>query len=114
MARRPFPSSVRVLAKSLHLLAAGWIVSVGIVRVVALRNDARLNGGDPWDAHVAMIVAGIVPALILGASALAIERRAHSAPAAADDRREWVHALWWSVLPIVLLLEAVYLMMVPG
>ena len=114
MASTPFPSAVRVLAKSLHLLAASWIVSVGIVWVVEMRNDARLNAGDPWDPHVATIVAAIVPALMLGASALAIERGSHSAPAAADAGREWVHALWWSLLPIVLLLEAVYLMMAPG
>ena len=114
MAGKPFPSSVRVLAKSLHLLAAGWIVSVGVVWVFQMRNDARLNRGDPWDPHVATIVAGIVPALILGATALAIDRRAQSAPVEADDPREWVHALWWSALPVILLLEAVYLMMAPG
>jgi len=110
----PLPSSVRVLAKSLYLLAAGWIVTVGIVWVVQIRRDARLDFGDPLDPHLTTIAAGIVPALLLGASALTIERKIPPAPGTVDDQREWVHAVWWSVLPIVLLLEAVYVMMVPG
>jgi hypothetical protein len=110
----PSPSAVRVFAKSLHILAATWIISVAVLWGAELRQDARLDPTGPRDPHIVTILEGILPTLVLEGSALGVERWARSGSGPFDEGREWIHALWWSILPMVLLFETVYLTIWPG
>ena len=110
----PPPSAVRVFAKSLHLLAATWIISVAVLWGAQLRQDERLNPAGLRDPHVATILEGVLPALVLEASALGVAGLARQPKGTFDERREWIHAFWWSILPMVLLFETVYLTIWPG
>lgn len=109
----PLPSSVRVFAKSLHILAVTWAISVAVIWVVQIRHDQRLAPDRPLDIHLETILECLIPALALELSAVGIERWA-GPPRGDDSSREWVHALFWSVLPIVMLLETVYLLIWPA
>lgn len=104
------PSGVRVLGKSLYLIAAGWVISVAWLWVEAVQQHLRRNNVPPPDIAGGTIVGGIVPALLMAAAACAIARYAGRAPHATLERREWWHALWWSLLPNALLLGTVWLM----
>jgi hypothetical protein len=103
-------SSIRVLGKSLHLLAAGWTMSVGWLWLAELRQHVRRHDVLPADYAVWTIITGTVAALILEAIAILYVRWTGSAPLPAIERREWHHAFWWSVFPNGVLLYAVYLM----
>jgi hypothetical protein len=103
-------SSLRVLGKSLHLLAAGWTLSVVWLWLAELRQHVRRHDALPADYAVATLIAGSMAALILEAIAVGLVRWTGSAELPAIERREWHHALWWSVFPNVMLLYAVYLM----
>jgi len=109
----PTPSAVRVFAKSLHILAATWFTSVAVLWGAEVRQDARLNPTAPVDYHLETILEGVLPAAVLEACALGVERWAVSASPVVDRRREWVYAFWWSVLPVVMLVETVYLTIWP-
>jgi hypothetical protein len=103
-------SSIRVLGKSLHLLAAGWTVSVVWLWLAELRQHVRRHDVLPPDYAVATLITGTVAALILEAIAVLYMRWTGAAQSPAVERREWHHAFWWSVFPNVMLLYAVYLM----
>jgi hypothetical protein len=103
-------SSLRVLGKSLHLLAAGWTVSAAWLWLAELRQHVRRHDVLPPDYAVATIITGTVAALILEAIAVVFVRWTGSATLRTVERREWHHAFWWSVYPNVMLFYAVYLM----
>jgi hypothetical protein len=103
-------SSLRVLGKSLHLLAAGWVTSVAWLWMAGLRQHVRRHDVLPPDYAVSTLVTGTVAALILEAIAILFVRWTGSAASPAVERREWHHAAWWSVFPNFMLLYAVYLM----
>jgi hypothetical protein len=110
----PPPSAVRVFGKSLQILAATWLLSVALLWGAQIRQDGRVDPTAPRDPHLATILEGILPALVLEASAMAVERWARSTSRAGDKRREWIHAFWWSILPMALLFETVYLTIWPS
>ena len=112
MPRRP--SAVRVFAKSLYVLAATWLGTVGILLASQIRHAARLDPTAPFDWHPGTIAVGIVPTALIALSALGMERWAVAVHGQEDQHREWVHALWWSLLPMVMLIETVYLLLWPG
>src|SRR5262245_21453280 len=109
----PSPSAVRVFAKSLHILAASWFVSVAVLWGAEQRQDQRLNPGAGRDAHVATILEGVIPTLVLELSAIGMHRWTVAAAGPSDQPSEWVHAFWWSLLPVGLLFETVYLTLWP-
>jgi hypothetical protein len=107
-------SSMRVLGKSLHLLAAGWTVAVVWLWMCELRQHIRRHDVLPPDYAVATLITGTVAALILEAIAYLFVRWTGSAALRTVERREWHHAFWWSAFPNVMLLYAVYLTVFGG
>jgi hypothetical protein len=103
-------SSMRVLGKSLHLLAAGWTMSVAWLWLAELRQHVRQHDVLPPDYAMATLITGGMAALILEVIAVGFVRWTGSAALPTIERREWHHAFWWSVFPNVMLLYAVYLM----
>lgn len=106
------PSGVRVFAKSVHLLAAGWLVSVGWLWVAGLRQHLVRQGVFPDDFGMSTVLAGALSAVALEFAAVGLVRWTGRAPWRWLERREWHHAFWWSAIPNLLLLATVYLMIV--
>jgi hypothetical protein len=104
------PSPVRVFGKSLHLLAAGWIASVGWLWFAGMRQQLLRQGAVPDDLGFSMILAGAISALALEGIAIAMVRWTGRAPLRVLEREEWQQAFWWSLAPNVLLLVTAYLM----
>jgi hypothetical protein len=104
------PSSVRVFGKSLYVLAAGWIVAVGWLWVAAVRQSLSRQDAWPDGYGLSMLVAGALPALALVGLARWLGRLSQPTPNAREDRREWRHAFWWSLVPNVMLLITAWLM----
>jgi hypothetical protein len=104
------PSGVRVFAKSLHLLAAGWLLSVLWLWVATVQQSFARQGAMPEGYGIGTLVSGGVSALVIEAAARALVRWSGSAPGRHLERREWHHAFWWSLVPNLLLLGTAYLM----
>lgn len=110
-ANRP-PSSVRVFAKSLHWLAAGWALSVGWLWIAGIRQQLVRQGGVPLDFGMATLVAGSLSTLAIEIFAVWLIRSIGTAPHPVLEQREWHHAFWWSLVPNLLLVGTAYLMIV--
>jgi hypothetical protein len=108
------PSAIRVLAKSLHMLAAGWIASIAWLWLAALQQHVLRHGMAPDDYAVPTVVAGLIPAVAMALIGAAIAKWAGRAPNKFLQRREWVHAFWWSAVPNALLLITVWVMIQEG
>jgi hypothetical protein len=108
------PSSVRVFAKSLHWLAAGWMTSVTWLWLVGLRQHVVRDGAVPGDFGASMIASGLLSAIVIEAIAIAMVRWTGRAPRPGLERREWVTAFWWSFVPNLFLLATAYLMINGG
>ena len=107
----PRPSSIRVLAKSLHLLAVGWLVCVCWLWVAQIRLQLRRFDAPPEGYAVSTLIEGVIPAMAIEVTAIALARWISRVPGRSDPRREWHHAFWWTVVPNLLLLGTAYLMM---
>jgi len=105
-----FPSGVRVFAKSLHWLAAGWFVAVVWLWVAMLRQHMLRRGGMPPDYALASLIQGFVSAAALEMLALWCVRATGKAPNRPLERREWHHAFWWSAFPNLMLIGTAYLL----
>ncbi|MGE0450648.1 MAG: hypothetical protein AB7Q29_13835 [Vicinamibacterales bacterium] len=105
------PSAVRVLGRSMYLIAAGWALSISWLWVEGIRQHLRRYDAVPPDYALGTIAGGVAPALLMAGVGWIIGRYAGRAPYRTLDRREWRHALWWSLLPNVLLLATVWLML---
>ena len=105
------PSSVRVLGKSMHMLAAGWAAAIGWLWFETLQQHALRHSAPPPDYALATLTGGVMPALVMAIVGWAIARYAGRAPYAKLERREWWHAFWWSVFPNVLLFATVWVML---
>lgn len=104
------PSSARVFGKSMHVIAAGWALSVWWLWLAGVRQHLRRQGVMPPDFGLPILLVGAVAALIIWAVAVGFVRWSGPAPHAAIERREWRHAFWWALFPNVMLLGTVYLM----
>jgi hypothetical protein len=104
------PSSIHVLAKSLHLLAACWLVCVCWVWVAQVRLQFRRFDTPPEGYAVSTLIEGAVPTLAIEGMAIALAISIGTVPGSADPRREWLHAFWWMIVPNLLLLGTAYLM----
>jgi hypothetical protein len=111
MSIHPNPSAVRVFGKSLRLIAVGWVLC--IVGLVA--EQIRLAHRREIDANVGldMFLMLVVPALLLEWGYAVVAKFSGSAPDPAHSRREWIHACWWALFPVVLLIFTLYLMVSP-
>jgi hypothetical protein len=108
------PSAVRVLAKSMHAFAVGWIVSVGWLWIATVQQHLLRRGVAP-DAYALNVVLGaLIPAALLACVGYAIDRWAGRAPSRRVHRREWHHAFWWTLMPNALLLVTIWVMIQEG
>jgi hypothetical protein len=104
------PSSVRVFVKSLHWLAAGWVISIAWLWLASINQALLRRGAAPDDYGAPTILAGLLVGLAIEAVAFLLVRWTGRAPRPGLERREWRHAFWWAAVPNALLLFTVYLM----
>lgn len=103
-------SHLRIFGKSMHLLAAGWMLAVVWLWMAGLRQHVRRHDELPADYGVNTIITGAISAVVLELLALLFVRWTGSAATQAVQRREWHHAFWWAAFPNVLLLYTVYIL----
>lgn len=104
------PSGLRVLAKSLHLLALGWLVTVAWVWIAQIQLNLERFGTPPEAYAVRTLVEGVIPALLVEMMAFWMASLIARVKGSGDGRREWLHALWWTLVPNLLILGTAYLM----
>jgi hypothetical protein len=108
------PSAVRVFAKSMYVLAAGWVASVAWLWVVTLQQHIHRTGAVPEYFDLGTLASGLLPAFLIVLAGLGVDSWAVPAPNKWLQRREWVHAFWWSVVPNALLFLTVWVMLQEG
>ena len=103
------PSAIRVFGKSMHVLGAGWFVSVMWLCTELQQYIYRHYEAPPYFIRSAQSPARFSRAVcrILGKGDQILHGKAPSAPL---ERREWWHAFWWSAVPNILLLITVWVM----
>jgi len=95
----PRASSISILPKALHLVAAGWVLSVAYLWL-AMRHTAGWSAMDPRT-----LVFAAVPLVFI--EALAWSAAAWTPPLRRRLDGEWWRAIGWSLVPNLLLLAAV-------
>jgi hypothetical protein len=105
------PSGVRVFGKSMHVLAAGWLLSVGWLWIATVQQHIDRQGSAPDRYAIETLIGGVFPAAMIWLVGIVIERWAGRAPNKWLQRREWIHAFWWSAVPNALLLFTVWVML---
>jgi hypothetical protein len=110
MIDRSRPSAVRVFAKSLYVLAAGWLLSVTWLWVAEVRQHIYRFGTRPDGLAWTTIVLGAIPAILIAVLASWFARITPGAATLAEERREWNQAFWWSLFPTLLMLATAYVM----
>ena len=108
------PSGIRVLAKSMHVLAAGWVVSIVLLWLATLQQHVVRHGLAPTGYAVDTVFSGLIPAVVIAISGALISRWAGCAPNKYVNRKEWWHAFWWSFVPNALQLFTVWVMLQEG
>ena len=108
------PSAVRVLGKSMHVLAVGWLGSIGWLWMATLQQSLLRRGTFPPLYALDTLAGGVVPALLMAAIGWLFAKLAGGAPSSPLERREWWHAFWWSFVPNALLLFTVWVMLQEG
>src|SRR5262245_46242210 len=114
MTRPLATSAIRVFVKSMHMLAAGWLLSIGWLWLAQLQQHVRREGVAPSDYGLPTVAGGVAPAALVALAAIVLERWTGQAPTRDLRRREWQHAFWWSIAPNILLLISVYVMIQEG
>ena len=95
------PSFVRVFAKSLHLLAIGWVLCVAYLWV-SLEQAVGPNAID-----VRTVVFAAAPLCFVEALAW----WTNASPARSRRGGEWGHAFLWSIVPFLMLFGACFLIL---
>jgi hypothetical protein len=108
------PSSIRVLVKSLHLIAVGWLMSVGWLWLSQVRINLSRFGVPPENYAVWTLIEGIFPAAIVELCALKLADYVRTAPGMEERWREWHHAFWWALVPNLFVFGTAYLLIVEG
>jgi hypothetical protein len=103
-----------VLAKSLHLMAVGWMASVIWLWDAQIAQNVRRFAVAPDGYGVRTLAEGAVPAILIEAMAIGMAVLIARVPGTGDARREWWHAFWWTVVPNVLVIGTAYLMILEG
>ncbi len=109
--KRPPTSSVRVLGKSMHVLAAGWALSIGWLWVETIQQHLYRHSVAPPYYALDTVASGALPALVMALIGWAIARFAGRAPQIDLERREWWHAFFWTLFPNIMLLATVWVML---
>ena len=104
------PSSVRVLGKSMHAMAAGWTLAIGWLWVETLLQHFRRHDAPPPNYAIETVFGAVVPAIAMALIGWGIARVAGRAPYPRLERKEWWHAFWWSVFPNLMLLATVWVL----
>lgn len=112
MNKRPTTSAVRVFSKSLHWLAAGWLMSVLWIWAAGVRQHVLRQGVVPDDYAMPLLLTGILSAAALEFLAVIMVGWTGKAPHRRLQRQEWLYAFWWSIGPNAMLLGTAYLMVV--
>jgi len=110
MVAAPRTSAVRVFGKSMHTFAIGWIASVAWLWIAEVQQHLLREGVAPPGYALSTLVLGLIPAAMMALVGKAITRWAGPAPDVSMERREWWHAIWWSVVPTALMLATVWIM----
>ena len=105
------PSAVRVLGKSMHVLAWGWALSVGWLWFATMQQHVLRHNEPPPYYAMDTVAGGAVPAALMALIGWAFKRYAGRAPYSALEKREWWHAFWWSLVPNLLLFLTVWVML---
>jgi hypothetical protein len=108
------PSAVRVLGKSMYVLAVGWLASIGWLWAATLQQHYLRRAEQPPIYALDTLADGVIPALLMAAIGWLFAKMTGPAPDPKLERREWWHAVWWSVMPIALLLLTVWVMLQEG
>jgi hypothetical protein len=108
------PSSLRVFAKSLHLLALGWLTGVVWLWIAQIQLSVQRYGIAPEGYGVRTLIEGLLPALLVELMGIGTDALIARAPESGDSRREWRHALLWTLFPNLFLLGMVYLIIASG
>src|SRR4051812_48662901 len=108
------PSAVRVLGKSMYVLAVGWFLSIGWLWFETVQQHQLRRGGWPPLMAIDTLAGGMVPALLMAAVGWLFAKITGPAPYRELERREWWHAFWWTITPIALLLVTVWVMLQEG
>jgi hypothetical protein len=106
----PRTSAVRVFGKSMHTLAVGWIASIAWLWIAEIQQHLLRQGVTPPGYAVDTLILGLIPAALFSLVGRTINRWAGAAPDARMQRREWIHAVLWAVVPTALLLGTVWVM----
>ena len=106
------PSSIRVFGKSLRLIAVGWILCIAALVAEQLRVAYRRDVSA--DVGFEMFLMLVIPALVLEWGSAAIAKLGGASPDPLHHRREWIHAMWWALFPIVMLFFTLYIMVSPS
>lgn len=94
----------------MHTFAIGWIASVVWLWIAAIQQHLLRQGVAPPGYAVSTLVLGLIPAAGIALVGRTINRWAGPAPTGAMQRREWIAASLWSVVPTALLLATVWVM----
>jgi hypothetical protein len=107
-------SAIRVLAKSMHVLAVGWVAAVAWLWFATVQQHLQRHGIAPTGYGADTVISGLIPAAFIALCGVAITKWAGHAPNKYVQRREWVHAFWWSFVPNALLFITVWVMIQEG
>jgi hypothetical protein len=111
MSNPPPTSAIRVLGKSMHVFAIGWLLTVGWLWIAGIQQHAYRHPERPANyALPLIIIGGIFPALFLAFCGWVIGWLSGRAPDSALNRREWWHAFWWAAFPNALMAVTVEIM----
>lgn len=101
---------MRVLGKSMHVLAAGWALSIGWLWVETVQQHLYRRNVPPPSYALDTLASGALPAVVMALLGWGIARLVGRAPQADLERREWWHAFFWSLFPNLMLLVTVWVM----
>ena len=110
----PRPSGLRVLAKSLHLIALGWIAGVIWLWDAQIDLNIRRFSVAPEGYGLRTLAEGAIPALFVELLGIGVATLIARVPGVGDTRREWWHAFWWTIVPNILVIGTAYLIILEG
>src|SRR5436190_22529037 len=110
----PRPSSIRVFVKSLHFIAAGWLLGVIWLWLSQIQENVSRFGVPPEGYAVSTLIDGIFPAALVELAALYLADMLRKGPGTEQRWREWHHAFWWALVPNLLIFGTAYLLINEG
>jgi hypothetical protein len=103
-------SHLRVFAKSLHWLAAGWACAVIWLCWSQIRRGLLFDPAINY--HVDTLVVGGIPSIVIEVAALIGTSLTGAAPTRDVEWREWWYSFVWALFPNVMIIYTVYLIVI--